>query len=364
MVIRRRAIEVSESDRLKSSIAQRKASGKAVKKPSVKRKSIAELPWSDPAIRRSSDYWDFNRDGLSWSGMDKFATCREQFRLHYVEGWRKVAEDLPLTFGDAAHWFLAKFNVDVNGVAMSEKKIDELLKLYDAEWRRDNAVASPTAAETHEHVLALCSAIWKEYALWWPEDRAKKWKEVEDYWEMQYPVESPRTILKGYCDGAYYDDEGLWLYETKTKGNVDEWLIQDSLVVDTQTQLYMWRFWKQVGELPTGVQYNIVRRPAHRLKQNESLRSFVDRVRGEIRKDPEKYFLRITHHTSEEALQRFETEQLSQRVAEIEWWSKGGPHYINSTRLVDYGKRVDTFDVITKGDVSGLHRAETRKKEK
>lgn len=358
------------AEAVKAAMADRKASGVPPRIPVTPRGPIEPIPalWSG-AVRRSSEFWDFYRDGISFSALEKFLLCREQFRLRYVEGWRGPDEGIALAYGNAFHWFLTRFNRNASGPFDCVRAI----RTYDAEWQRENPGAFPSAIETHELVLAYCLGVWQEYVKWFPEDRRKAWVEVEDEWEMPYEFSEqvlfgPKqpTKIRGVCDGAYKESkgEGVRIFETKTRDRIDEGAIEDTLHMDFQTMLYAWTFWKRTGILPVGTTYNVVRRPVLKLNKEKDKAELAHRIVKDVKDRPDWYFHRFNTNITQSDLENFHTYQLQPLLLDVSHWSEGGPHYCNPAALISFGKRCQLFGLITSGDTTGLRRRELKKKEK
>ena len=77
------------------------------KSPSKFAKATKSMPRAKKRVRSRNKlkepFRNLDRDGITYSFLDKFVLCREQARLDYVEGWTGYGIAVPLYLGIAFH---------------------------------------------------------------------------------------------------------------------------------------------------------------------------------------------------------------------------------------------------------------------
>ncbi len=143
----------------------------------------------------------------------------------------------------------------------------------------------------------------------------------EQVFDVPYKLPSGRIVrLRGRWDAVEYSEGGIWLVESKTKGDVDEVKIARRLTNDLQTMLYLIAMRQGLGtnsyincSAPIrGVRYNVVRRPLSggkgTIKQlkTETIDQYYERLANYIREEPHTYFWRWQTEISSDDLETFE----------------------------------------------------------
>lgn len=237
-----------------------------------------------------SPLWDWTK-GITQSGIESFLACREQFALGYVDGWapRKFSE--ALEFGSMFHFMQEKI-----GSAPPEIIAKEVTKSYEATRKK---TILPSELNDLELTLAKVEAIFPLYVECWQEDDAKiQWLEHEQVFRVDHKFLTvdgapSQTTLTGMRDKGYRRNGNLGLFETKTKSSIDDVAIQDGLRADLQTLLYLLALRYEYNEEPKEILYNIVRRPQLKLKKDEHVSAFKQRIIEDIKERPEWYFRRF-----------------------------------------------------------------------
>lgn len=83
--------------------------------------------------------------------------------------------------------------------------------------------------------------------------------------------------------------KGLWIEDHKTATGVFDNTL-NTLPMNMQMGMYPAIVKRALGVEISGIVYSIVIKPTIRLKQNESVSEFMDRIQFEYRENPEKYF--------------------------------------------------------------------------
>jgi hypothetical protein len=310
-----------------------------------------KLKYTPPAdCRRSSEYWDYMRDGVTKSSLEKFLLCREQFRLGYVEGYAGKGCNLGFSFGNVLHWLIARhLDLKVKRIPVAEQT-----GLFHGVWLRDHKNPTSTQKDTMEMAYLLAEAIWPYYTTMWPDDQSWKWVRVEDSFNV--PLTDAGTIMRGIYDGVCKRDSGVWIFETKGMSRVDEGNIEQTLPFSLQNMMYVVAYWLQSGEFPAGIIYNVIRRPGQEMKQKESFAAFRDRIQADIEKRPEFYFMRWEIEITKTQIERWYSQVFMPILMDLKQWSEGGIHYMNPDALVTKYGRCDLFDVMVNDNYAFVER--------
>jgi hypothetical protein len=275
--------------------------------------------------------WDLDRDGITYSTMSKFMNCRERFRLSVVEGWQPKKINLPLEFGNVFHLF-----TEARLQGMDPEDMEFIGVNYIRERAEDDAADSETVQELNQ-LLFVSHVTYIEYCKYWEAtpsfkdgnkniyDRDIDWIGKETPFDINHRMPNGRVIrLRGKRDGDFYRRRGQkepYLLETKTKGNIDEMGIRDSLFKDMQTGLYLYSMQKDYRLTPAGCLYNVIRRAQLKPRKDEPPRAFADRVQKDIQLRPEWYFMRWRVEIEEGDIQRFIDRMLNPILHQIcQWW--------------------------------------------
>lgn len=314
--------------------------------------------------RRESEFWQFTKHGLSVTAIELWLVCREQFRLRYAEGLRVPRASAALDFGNLWHWMLARAHDKKIKKAMD---LEKQLKLVDSEWRDDNPLPAEKRRDDWHLSLAQTRALWPVYQKKFWGDYNRNWIGVELPFETRYETPRVTTRLHGIFDGVFSKPgkSGIWLRETKTKGQIDEYEIEDTLRLDNQVMMYLWVIRMLYGEYPKGVEYNVIRKPATRLKVNEGLPAYTKRLLKEVQRDEDHYFKRWEMAVSQKDLDAWHEHQFRQIIEAIEQWAlRDGPHFVNTKALIGKYGRCEMFNIITKGDFTEVVQRKPLKLEK
>lgn len=306
--------------------------------------------------------WDLHRDGLTQGAINQFLACREQFYLSYVLGWTPKTESEAMAFGSDFHAVLAEQHC-------CPQPFDDLLtvhfrKIQDKQrfWSADDLSDLSLRQATLGIVLDAYTVFWKK------EDEKRIWRFREQTFNVEYPFDAMNPIpLRGRFDGVF-DKKGLWLLETKTKSQIDEDGLQNSLHLDVQSMFYAFAIWSTTGTSPVGIVYDVVRRPSLRRKEGESFTDFTARLQKDIKSRPEHYFKRWKIVLAKDDLLRWEREFLFPVLRAIKtWWSAVSPlptesrwraeqHYMSPAALFNRYGKCSLFHAITNNNYQHLKR--------
>lgn len=294
--------------------------------------------------------YDPIRDGITYSALETFRRCKEMSRLN-LQGVSSRGSSTALVFGTIAHGALQAVYDAVRterlppGVPASPY-VARVLELTEATWKRDNPRASQDTMQSLEFSMTLAHAILPKYFSYWKDDftGGVKWLSLEK--EFKIPVSIPvswqrepfQTFLRGKMDGNY-EENGLWLFETKTKSHIDDETLSDILPFELQINIYLWAMRRMHKRRPRGVRYNLIRRPQLRQRKTETMGQFALRCADDVKARPDWYFMRLDMEVTRQDLDAFEGELMDLLSDFFGWWYGHDGHYKNSGQCENkYGK--------------------------
>lgn len=228
--------------------------------------------------------------GVTFSMLSRFLSCRERFRVRYLEGWQPTDQfNHRIEYGNMWHACEEAAAKEVLWSGGNLRGIDttaweDALKAYCQGLCRKY----PLAQEQINHWYRVCGAQFPVYVDYWSrhEDVQNRSPLLqEQVFDVPYELSSGRTVrLRGKWDSVDLVKTGkvsrVWLQENKTKGDIDEQAIQRQTSYDLQSMLYLVALGEQfdnqghgdglltpvcrdVGssKVIAGVRYNVVRRP-------------------------------------------------------------------------------------------------------
>lgn len=318
-------------------------------------------------------HWKFWKYGVSASSLVLWLTCREQFRLRYVEAWRSRNVALPLIFGNVNHSVLEDMyrRKKPPGRKWIEAAIDEE---FD-DWKK--GVGNPTQrqVEIQELACGLAMTVLPSYVKRWKGDwpgyeyptptsvaSPVTWLSLEDRYTVNYEYDDGQVVpIIIVSDGVFRDkQEKVWVQDTKCLSRIDEENILATFDHDLQFMLYLWAYWKMNAECPRGLVMNIIRRPGQYRRKDERLRTYLDRIRADVAnpKRWDHYFIRYEMElTGPSELAKWEETTLNPIMKEMRrWWEGTSAHYPNPTALVGKYGRCEMFDIITQNSYDNCYK--------
>lgn len=334
---------------------------------SFKKMKKGEMPVKGMPANNRKPLWDLYTHGLTQGAIHVFLECREQFRLMYPFGLSAKGFSTPLEFGGAFHDCLAQMQTG------RKPKVRTAMDNYrKARLTERNIVGREY--DDFQILTSQCEFILDAYKEIYKEDEQRDWVCREKVFKVMFPNPIPGLPdipLTGRWDGLFNQTErskqAFRLHESKTKGRIDEEGIKDTLHVDTQTMLYNYAAEKTYGRQPTGVIYDVIRRPALRQSMKEDIPQFLERTKKDIAARPKEYFMRWNVNLEKGDLEKFVQQQLTPIVTQIVlWWEAvkgrlndpwGLPeHYISEKHLIGTYGRCPMFHLITKGNAFNIYR--------
>jgi hypothetical protein len=246
-----------------------------------------------------SEFWDLYRDGVTQSWLKEFQSCR----VKQDHGFRKALQPVywtssfALDFGDLFHRCLDEVYTYFSLTQEMPHWKGILADLKEEAESKQTELTTEKQRYTLDINYGFAEILLREYLKIWKADfENKKWVSLEEIFDVPFPSQlyPDRTIrVRGKRDGKYRTNNGeLWLFETKTKGRIEDETILQKLSFERQVMLYSWAETQQSGELYRGVLYNLVRRPMLRHGAKESTTEFLARVRADVESRHDHYFMR------------------------------------------------------------------------
>jgi len=284
----------------------------------IQRRQLISLPY-DPRVH-----------GIRQSTLTKWLICREAARLSTCQCWRRVGLKEPTTYGSIMHECIKIANKSHHGISLEEAKecvpgiVDQAVSVYKKEFKT-------LTTQDHDMIERSASLIlyfFQEYLdRWWSIDGTRHWVKIEDKFCVPFKMADGETVfLTGTYDGAYKSKKSdeLWLFETKNKRTWDGEKLGCILPFDIQVSIYLTALKRLEKLTPVGCDYNILRRPGEKIKKNESISQFAERVADCMKDDPSKYFERINLKFTRSELLMME-ERTAALVTEFyDWWKRIG----------------------------------------
>jgi hypothetical protein len=291
---------------------------------------------ANPLFRPRDDLkWNIHTDGVTYSLLSTFLQCPEKLKLQYGKRLSGRRTSGALAFGSVFHEALDQiytykkdtgFYPSIGGVlAQMEERDTKKLK---------KGLRSPTALMDLQENYGMAEVVLEAYMKKWEREHNAfgDWIALEEKFNtlyrpsIQLGLDIPDIPLRGKRDGVFLCQGVPWLFETKTKGRIEDESIMDTLGFNLQNHLYMYTGAIDHGKTFGGVLYNLVRRPQLKMGVKDTLRSFLQRIRDDIEKRPEFYFIRY-NLTSTSQDQRKWKKEFDGIMWRLIMWYYGQYHY-------------------------------------
>ena len=290
-------------------------------------------------VTKKTYTYDLFKDGLTQSVITSWLKCKEKMRLGVVEGWTSIKSGSTFIFGELAHAILEQVysTPEFRKAPPDQYQITKMVNRHIYLWKKEHEGFIDAYQEENLELAAtkLIAVLPHYFKFWHKKDFGEtKWIALE----KEFVMNVGGVPIRGKRDGEYRIGKDIYLFETKTKGQIDENSLYEVLQIDFQTLLYSLSLFKEHGQWPKGTRYNIIRNPGNRIKKNESLKAFGKRIEDEVIKRPEHYFKRMMISRTTSELEGFRNE-LKQIIADITaWYLHQSPHYKNPNACSDkYG---------------------------
>ncbi len=271
--------------------------------------------------KKSKVLYDPRRDGVTQSALTTWLECPEKFRLLQMEGLAFQARPASaLTWGSIFHDCL-------EGFYSKKEKLD---KVFDR-WREKENVTmmNPNDIERWEHMEMQIEVTFVRYVKYWKGvDKELKWVGLEQEFAIPFEVNNMGTVnLRGKMDGCYETNGKLWLMENKTKGQINEAEISDTLEREFQLHFYHYCLKRVKKKTPVGATYNIIRRSQLKLLQKETIAQHGHRLDDKISEDEGKFFSRLEYAVDPASIDLFAADLHQILTKFLTWYdNKCGPN--------------------------------------
>jgi len=308
---------------------------------SHKKKKLGALR-NQKSKRRVDPLWT-PEQGISYSLLTKFMCCRQRFHLSSVQGWKPKGINIALEFGNMFHLM-----TEAQDMGISLDQMPTIVNNY-LKPRLEDPNSDEFKLRDLSMMAGVCIVTFQEYVKYWEShysieikkgstsvdvlENEFNWIAKEQAFKFEYKLpDGTKVNLVGKQDGEFSIKKlakmGRWLFETKTKGDIDEYGITKGLHKDMQTGLYMTAMQHNNRAIPAGVLYNCIRRTRLKPRVKDTPIMFADRVREDIQKRPEFYFYRWSRLITEKELDEFQRYTLNPALFQVmQWWNsiKGNP---------------------------------------
>lgn len=322
--------------------------------------------------------WNIYRDGISQSFINSFLQCKYSTYLDFVLGWTPKRTSFYFEFGSCIHYVLEKAYLEP--IPPLPGTIRSYIREYESIVRKERSFNYKSYDETQmELIFGLAEVLLRSYFLYYCDDFSHNWVFTEKEFVVPKKSATGRMIpIRGRLDGGFIQGKSnLYVMDTKCLSLVDEDAIELILPLDIQCMLYFWAAnelydgerlladndvpWLTREVKPVGIVYNIIKRPGHKRKVNETLKDFLDRISADIITRPQDFFIRKTLQITPIELDQWVENNFTPIVQEIETWHNRGfmPRYVNPNALITKYGRSKYFNLITRND-TGMYFSRNR----
>lgn len=317
--------------------------------------------------KRAAPFYDPERDGVTQGLLGAFKSCRQLAR-DILDGWSGREPSFPLTYGGLTHYVLnqAYDNVLIHQdrTIPTEKMVVRWLEQARRIWLDEHPVHAPKALEMVEESIMKLSAILPWYFRYWKTDFTKRlWLHIENEFRIPVQVTLPsgrvvRTFWRGKIDGAFVNPKSKpprrpRLMESKTRAQIDEELIIDTLPMNLQTNLYI-NALAEMGHPPEQVELNIIRKTLLRQGKHESPEQYETRIGQDVKNRQDWYFVRMKMTIEPGDIEKSRRDLMQILTDFLMWWYGEAPHYRNDQSCALYHRPCDMLKKCAYGDTSGL----------
>lgn len=238
---------------------------------------------------------------VTQSELVAFANCRQQWHFKYNMLLRPKQKSVKLVLGSAIHEGVEAF------YTQQGDPIDVVRKYCQTVLDEADERGLPVH-EDYELTLKKAEHMMRAYLKRYQNDlNVYKVLEVEKAFRVHLVDD---IFFNGKIDRLVQDRASGLIYpvETKTAASWDEDV--NRLMLDFQVSTYSWTFHKLQGWDSVMFLYDVMRKPAIRLKKNEEVPDFLTRIEQSINEEPDSYFFRTKVSRSMNDISRVEEEMI------------------------------------------------------
>lgn len=338
--------------------------------------------------------WNLWRDGVTSTLLHQFATDRGATKIKYVDGWTAKSVPMGIAFGlcvhDVLYWMYGAAasnrvaHVDPPGAEIVESHISK----YKAIWRANNPDPDTDALQQQELVYGYANAVLPAYFQRWDGDFTGTYTKMlntvthpASFLSLEEEFRAPYTYpdgmvvwIRGKRDMVFLDRKGNeWIQDTKCLSIIQDKEILRFFPIDQQQNLYLYarlieniRAGKGAEAMPSGCIKNVIRRPAHRQKQNEALPDFFKRIKADVddikqwdvkdNKGTTGWFVRYEMQLAELELLDWAERWLDPLMADLRMWYEGKtPNYSTEQGMTTKYGPSDAFAPVVDGNFNNVY---------
>lgn len=236
---------------------------------------------------------ELGREHIRQTMLSSFLNCKRKYEFTWVKNLEPTSRRAPLEMGGAFQLSIAACDPEVGVNAL-----------------REGRVVSNQAEEDQLQIdeVTIRSAS-RLYLNRWKNEASN----LREY-PFRVRIRNPNTggysqtfDLQGTADGLA-DQQSHWkLIENKFVGSITP-LVVKRLPLDRQLAIYTYGLWRATGKKVREVSYRHTRKPTIRVRQNEKLTDFLDRLSNDYEERPDFYTHEENLFRSDEDLLRIEAE--------------------------------------------------------
>jgi hypothetical protein len=212
-------------------------------------------------------------DGITQSILTRFMECPQKCR-YGLDGLYEPSKGENYRKGTIGHAFLEAIYRDPKTDIMALSN-----RLYEEH----------KACDKVNQIFGLFQGIIPAYMNYFKSDfKGHSYKPEE-----MFDVEWNGFRLRGKIDLTYQDKKAFVMAEHKFWSVINEDKMAYILSLDFQANFYAFILNLKTGKYPDRIDYNVIRVPQNKIKDDESADQFGERMKIEINKNPKYYFRRV-----------------------------------------------------------------------
>ena len=267
-------------------------------KKSTQQKSKIKTLKEKKTIMRIKDVlvpkeYSIDEVGLTQSLITAYMNCRKRFLLK-LNRYTSASKNKTTLFGNIVHRVLElMYEATQEHTKLNWSRFIEIAISTHEQHEQDNYIG--VTPEDIQFAQVVANVMLLAYVNYYTEDFTdKRFTDTEEEISVLF-LKPFRTRLLMKLDGCY-NTKGkapkVWLMEHKTRSRISEETLMKRLSYDFQNLTYV-TIVEEAREINIdGVLYNIIRKPQIRQRKGETAHEFATRLKEDIEKRPEFYFMR------------------------------------------------------------------------
>lgn len=234
-------------------------------------------------------------EGFTQSELSTFGACAQKWFWRYNKLFEKKGSfSFALMVGSGAHEYLEQY------YRTQGKRANVATLQFE-----EGVIASVADYSTLDYWNLVLPAMMRAYAIYWKNDH--------DAWDIlsveeDVDIEWEGFRLRGKIDLEFYSKKhkGHYILDHKTAARLTKEMVA-GWDFRFQFMFYLWLKTKVKSKHKlNGYFINAIKKPELRVKQNETVPAFAQRVFQDMITEPEKYFYRDRYPVTKERMQHFE----------------------------------------------------------